>query len=153
GFTLSSATQEKPGAKAGAAYEVVSMKPSKAGTPTSLSSLPNGFRDTRTTISHVFRNAFGIFYDKQIIGLPQWTQSDPYDIEAKVDVDTAARWSNLTSAERRNEERPMMQTMLVDRCKLKFHYEIKELPVYDLVIAKSGLKMKEAPKSEVETTE
>lgn len=38
----------------------------------------------------------------------------------------------------------MLQAMLADRCKLKVHFETKELPVYDLVIAKRGLKMKEA---------
>ena len=28
--------------------------------------------------------------------------------------------------------------MLPDRCKLKLHFETKELPVYDLVVAKGG---------------
>jgi uncharacterized protein (TIGR03435 family) len=28
--------------------------------------------------------------------------------------------------------------MLTDRCKLKLHFETKELPVYDLVVAKGG---------------
>jgi uncharacterized protein (TIGR03435 family) len=42
----------------------------------------------------------------------------------------------------------MLQTMLTDRCKLKVHFETKELPVYDLVIAKGGLKMKEATPDE-----
>jgi uncharacterized protein (TIGR03435 family) len=132
-------------------YEVVSIKPSKPEIPTTTEVLPNGFRDTGTTIGNVFRNAFGILYDKQIVGLPSWTESESYDIEAKVDADTAARWQKLTSAERRKEEQPMMQALLIDRCKLKFHYEKKELPVYDLVIARSGSKMKEAPQDEVET--
>src|SRR5579872_6856827 len=103
-------------------YEVVSIKPSKPETPGTSQILPNGFRDTGTTIANVFRNAFGIFYDKQIVGLPSWTESELYDIEAKVDPDTAARWQKLTSAERGKEEQPMMQALLVDRCKLKFHY-------------------------------
>jgi uncharacterized protein (TIGR03435 family) len=153
GFALSGATQDQTTARTNAGYEVVSIKPSKPGTPGTVATLPDGFRDTSTTLGNVFRNAFGIFYDKQILGLPGWTESDLYDIEAKVDADTAARWQKLNSAERTKEERPMMQGLLVERCKLKFHYETKELPVYDLVIAKSGLKMKEAPESEVETTE
>jgi uncharacterized protein (TIGR03435 family) len=132
-------------------YEVVSIRPSKPETPGTSQILPNGFRDTGTTIANVFRNAFGIFYDKQIVGLPSWTESESYDVEAKVDADTAARWRKLNSAERRKEEQPMMQALLIDRCKLKFHYEKKELPVYDLVIAKSGSKMKEAPQDEIET--
>ncbi len=125
GFALSSAPQEqtpeKPGAKANAAYEVVSIKPSKPGTPGTLETLPNGFRDTDRTIGNLVRNAFGIFYDKQIIGMPPWTESESYDIEAKVDADTANRWQRLAGRERRKEEQPMMQALLIDRCKLKFH--------------------------------
>lgn len=154
GFALSSAPQEQtpenPSAKANAAYEVVSIKPSKPGTPGTIETLPNGFRDTDTTIGDVLRNAFGIFYDKQIIRMPPWTESELYDIEAKVEADTANRWQRLTSRERRKEEQPMMQALLIDRCKLKFHFESKELPVYDLVIT-NGSKMKEAPQDEVET--
>ncbi|HEY2472902.1 MAG TPA: TIGR03435 family protein, partial [Terracidiphilus sp.] len=133
------------------AYEVVSIKPSKPGSPGSSEILPNGFRDTETTIGDVMRNAFGIFYDKQIIGMPPWTESELYDIEAKVDADTATRWQRLTSTERRNEERSMMQALLIDRCKLKFHFVRKEMQVYDLMIANSRSKMKEAPQDEAET--
>ena len=152
-FTLASASQAQIPASSSvkpSAYEVVSIKSSKPGTPGSIATLPNGFRETDTTLDNVVRNAFGIFYDKQIIGMPSWTESESYDIEAKVDADTAARWKKLTSAERRKEEQPMMQALLIDRCKLKFHYEKKELAVYDLVIAKSGSKMKEAPQDEIE---
>lgn len=113
--------------------------------------LPNGFRDTDTTVGDVVRNAFGIFYGKQIVGMPPWAETELYDIEAKADADAANRWQRLTSKERQKEEQPMMQALLVDRCKFKFHFEKKELPVYDLVIAKSGSKMKEAPQDEVET--
>ena len=156
GFHLQLQHRNKPPensrATATAAFEVVSIKPSKPGTPGTSATLPNGFRDTDTTLDNLFRNAFGLFYDKQIVGLPSWTGSDVYDIEAKVDADTAARWQKLPHAERLKEEQPMMQALLIDRCKLKFHYETKELAVYDLVIAKGGTKMKEAAKSEVETS-
>jgi len=39
----------------------------------------------------------------------------------------------------------MMQALLADRFGLKFHREGREHPVYALVVAKSGIKMKEAP--------
>jgi uncharacterized protein (TIGR03435 family) len=38
----------------------------------------------------------------------------------------------------------MLQHLLAERFKLSFHYEKKELPVYDLVVAKGGPKMKES---------
>ena len=42
----------------------------------------------------------------------------------------------------------MMRSLLADRCHFKAHEETKELPVYNLVIAKGGLKMKDAPSNE-----
>ena len=35
----------------------------------------------------------------------------------------------------------MLQTLLEDRFKLKLHREIQQLPVYNLTVAKSGVKM------------
>src|ERR1035437_10465912 len=34
----------------------------------------------------------------------------------------------------------MLQTLLADRFKLKLHRETRELPIYDLTVAKSGSK-------------
>lgn len=85
--------------------------------------------------------------------MPSWAESEQYDIEAKVDADTADRWKGLTNKQRHKEEEPMLQAALIDRCKLKVHFEKKEMSVYELVIAKSGLKMKKAPKDEVENEE
>jgi uncharacterized protein (TIGR03435 family) len=88
--------------------------------------------------------------DSQIVGLPGWANSENYDIEARADAETAEAWKKLTYKERWKKEQPMMQAMLADRCKLKAHRETKEMPVYDLVIAKGGLKMKEAATDEVD---
>ena len=41
-----------------------------------------------------------------------------------------------------------MQSILADRCLFKAHEETRVLPVYELVIAKAGLKLKEAPPDE-----
>jgi uncharacterized protein (TIGR03435 family) len=45
--------------------------------------------------------------------------------------------------------RPMVQVLLADRFKLKVHHEMKELPVYALVVAKGGIKMKPSEDSAV----
>ncbi|HEY2468387.1 MAG TPA: hypothetical protein VGI45_11205, partial [Terracidiphilus sp.] len=58
GFALSSAPQQQTPQNASTkpnAYEVVSIKPSKPGSPGSSEILPNGFRDTETTIGDVMR--------------------------------------------------------------------------------------------------
>ena len=68
---------------------------------------------------------------KQIEGGPDWLNSDNYDIEARVDQSSD-----------KGELQAMFRNLLADRFKLKFHKEIKEGPVYALVVDKSGLKMK-----------
>src|ERR1700683_4930886 len=62
-----------------------------------------------------------------------FTPSDDalYDITAKAEGD-----GTPTKA----EFRLMLQTLLADRFNLKFHREMRELPVYAMVIGKSGVK-------------
>ena len=59
-----------------------------------------------------------------------------YDIAAKAEGDGTPT---------RAELRLMLQTLLADRFNLKFHREMRELPVYAMVVGKSGVKFKESP--------
>jgi len=56
-----------------------------------------------------------------------------YDLVAKAEGDAP-----LT----RNQFRPMMQALLAERFKLQIHHEMREMPVYAVVVAKSGPKFK-----------
>jgi uncharacterized protein (TIGR03435 family) len=69
-----------------------------------------------------------------IIGGPSWMDSALYDIEAKADCSGGAL--------SREQMRLMMQSMLEDRFQLKAHMETREQPVYNLVVAKDGPKLK-----------
>jgi uncharacterized protein (TIGR03435 family) len=64
-----------------------------------------------------------------------------YDIEAKAEGDRART---------RDEFRLMLKTLLADRFKLRVHHEMKEIPVYALLVGKGGTKFKE---SAVDATE
>ena len=77
----------------------------------------------------------------QVSGLPPWGDSgrDVYDIAATVE-------GNRTPTVA--EARQMLQTLLADRFQLKFHREKKELPVYALVVAKNGPKLKQQSQEE-----
>jgi uncharacterized protein (TIGR03435 family) len=75
----------------------------------------------------------------QIKGIPDW--SERYDIDARISDADRAAWQN--PAEQKVMLQAMLQAMLADRCKLAVHREIKEVPVYSLVVAKGGPKFKE----------
>jgi uncharacterized protein (TIGR03435 family) len=86
----------------------------------------------------LLREAFGL-EDDRILGAPAWVKTDRFDIEAKVGESDVPKVKTMTVDQRRLMLRPFLQ----DRFNLKFHYEDKVLPVYALVIAKSGSKMTE----------
>lgn len=154
GVTVASASQDQAPASSSMgprAFEVVSIKPNKTGTSGGIQTLPNGERYVNTTLDILVKGAYGSFSEDQVIGMPSWAKSDRYDIEVRVDADTVNEWKNLSNKERWKHEQALMQVMLADRCKLKVHFETKELPVYDLVIAKGGLKMKGAAPGEENT--
>jgi uncharacterized protein (TIGR03435 family) len=132
------------------AYEVVSIKPNNSGGGEAVwRNMPDGFRTTNMALSSLVFGAYGIIMESQVSGLPAWVEADRYDVEAKVDEETAEAWEKMPPEERWEQERLMRQSLLADRCQLKVHRETRELPVYELVIAKDGPKMKEADADEM----
>ena len=78
-------------------------------------------------------------------GGPKWADTDNYDIEAKIDAADMAGWDKLSDRERLERVRPLLLALLEDRFKLKIHTETRVTPVYALVVAKGGVKMREVP--------
>jgi bla regulator protein blaR1 len=74
--------------------------------------------------------------DDQVSGGPGWANSESYDIVAKGD-------GNATRA----QLRLMLQALLKDRFKLTLRHETKDVPIYELVVAKGGLKIQEDTES------
>ena len=79
----------------------------------------------------------------RVDGGPKWADSDQWDIEAKLDEADMAGWDQLSDRERMERARPQLRALLVERFGLKLHTETKVVPVYALVQAKGGVKMKE----------
>ena len=74
----------------------------------------------------VFNPTLGI----QVFGGPDWISMDRFDVEANA--------RNSSQPISRNEIQLMVQSLLEDRFTLKAHYETRQLPVYDLIIEKTG---------------
>jgi uncharacterized protein (TIGR03435 family) len=124
------------------AFEVASVKTRTDGTGEiwTLKPFRFDFSGPRMTIEN-FRLCDLITYaydikDYELFGEPHWAEIDRYDVSAK-----GADGTSLT----RDTARPMMLALLTDRFHLKVHTEMKEMPVYELVVAKAGPKFKQSP--------
>ena len=101
---------------------------------------PDSYRAERTTIAQVLAYAFGLGYDKELANAPSWITNDHFDLQGKLDDDQVASLRKLSRDDRDEQMRLMVQSMLVERFHLTYHFETRELPVYLLEIAKGGLK-------------
>ena len=78
----------------------------------------------------------------RIDGSPPWADKDRYVIEARIPGELFARMQKMmTYAERREQANLMLQSLLADRFHLKVHFETREMPVYNLILAKDGAKL------------
>jgi uncharacterized protein (TIGR03435 family) len=74
----------------------------------------------------------------QVSGLSGWMESTRFDLTAKVSSEDLAAYKKLNMTQREK----MLQKLLIERFQLKVHMETKIQPVYDLVVDKSGSKLK-----------
>ena len=87
----------------------------------------------------------------RLTGIPQWVESERYDIDAKAPA--GAIPAGMPEQDRGRKMGLMLQSLLADRFKLAIHRETRELPVYELVVLKSGLKLSPAKKAEKDCPE
>jgi uncharacterized protein (TIGR03435 family) len=130
-------------------FDVVSIRPNKDTAQMSGNgtfrmrtvnrATPDGYSASNVDLKSLIANAYGVRPD-QISGGPGWTDSDHFDVEAKVVPADGAALQPPTK-EQRNL---MLRSMLADRFKLAVHNETKEAPIYEMVIAKGGSKFQDA---------
>ena len=94
-------------------------------------------------LSHMISIAYGLRSINLIKGAPDWVISgtERFNLEAKVEDPTKVTEQQLLG---------MLQALLVDRFKLKFHRENVDVPGFGMVVAKNGPKFREAKGDEVE---
>ena len=74
-----------------------------------------------------------------VIGGPSWASTAAFDVEGKAEDPSTTTEQQLLM---------MLQTLLTERFKLKFHRETQELSGLVLTVSKNGPKLKEAPAGE-----
>jgi uncharacterized protein (TIGR03435 family) len=129
-------------------FEITSIRPSGPGSGTTLQFTPEGLKESNFPLSALLQIAYHLSYlDGTIVGAPEWVRTDRFDIQAKVAESDLPEWGKLIQdqSERSQEFRLVaMQILMADRFALKVHRETRQGSVYALVIAKSGLKLKDA---------
>ena len=112
-------------------FEVTSVKVNRSGNgSTQLPRLVKGkLTATHSTMRWILQAAYGLGF-VQISG-PGWLDDDSFDL-------TATSPAGVPDT----EIKPMLQALLKDRFGLVAHIETKEMPVYNMVVAKEGLKIK-----------
>jgi uncharacterized protein (TIGR03435 family) len=133
-------------------YSVVSIKPFKAddnnGHSLGTSSSPDGY--TAAFPLH------GLIYEAyrtdqyRVTGGTGWVLSEMWLVEAKMDPEIMEALQKLPREKRRIARQHMLQVLLRDYFKVVVRTEIREVPAYDLVVAKKGSKLIQAadPKPE-----
>lgn len=121
-------------------YEVATIKPSsnEDGRITMMMT-PDGAEFNGVQMQMLLQQAFGVERDR-ILGTPDWARSKRFDIATKVAPEDAPKLDKLKMEQRR----AMLLPLLEERFALKYHHESRELPMYSLVTAKSGPKLKES---------
>jgi uncharacterized protein (TIGR03435 family) len=121
-------------------FDVVSVKQNKRedGMMRWMSTA-DGISITNLSIPNLVAFAYNV-KEYLISGGPSWMKSTSFDVDAKVAAPDVATFKKLSAAQRRL----MLQKLLAERFHLVVHLETKTLPVYDLLLASGGSKLKPA---------
>lgn len=130
--SLSAAPQDAP-----PAFDVASIKRDASGQHIGFRKPFPTLHIEGSTLKDLILFAYRV-QDFEVTGGPAWIDSDLYDIDAKAERPPTPtpqfaklQWQRL-------------QTLLHDRFNLAIHRETKVLPVYELTVAKGGLKAQPA---------
>jgi bla regulator protein blaR1 len=129
---LSNGAQQPP-----LAFETASVKPNKSGAEERYFRLdPRG--GSLTVVNVQLREMITFAYQIQsfqLEGGPGWIASDRFDILAKPEREVPSTESG------QDPLKMMLRTLLADRFKLVMHKETKELPIFELVLARQDGKL------------
>ena len=116
-------------------FEVASVKPNKKD-DRQISIQTQGDRYTASGVSLgvLIRSAYQV-QEFQIVGGPDWLDSDRFDVVAKAEPDAGA--ASAMRAPGPTRQQLMLRSLLAERFNLVVHKETRQMPVYALVLARS----------------
>lgn len=122
-------------------FEVASIKPSKPDdTNLDWDDFPGRIAIENYTLRQIIKVAYGLKSESQVLGGPKWIDSQHFDIAAKADDAETAKMQNMDREQWVTERSLMLQSLLADRFQLQISRRERDLPLYALVITKTGIK-------------
>jgi uncharacterized protein (TIGR03435 family) len=122
-------------------FDVVSVKPCSKDERYFYRRLPGGGLSASVPLKVLLVEAYGV-QPFQFSGGPKWIDEDCWAIQA-----TAQGIQGQLSIA---QQAPMLRALLEERFQLKIRRETREMPVFALVVAKSGSKLKPHPADSTE---
>ena len=123
-------------------FEVATIKPANSGI-VGMFTFPGGrIEATNFSLRMLLMEAFQL-QPFQLSGGPAWMESDLFDVVAKPPADAEAAKLSPSSPKipLNDQQRLMLQTLLVERFQLKLHHAAKDAPVYLLTRGDKELKL------------
>jgi uncharacterized protein (TIGR03435 family) len=123
-------------------FEVASLRERDRSVPLGLvgmQRLPDRLVNRCATLTSLVFYAFRRTGSTPIEGLPGWATTPCSDADTRDTYEFEARIAPETTDD---EARQMLQAFLIERFKLTFHWETRTLPIFALVVAPGGLKVK-----------
>ena len=126
---------QEPPADPNLKFEVATLKPSPAGQertgPCGIRPQPGGQSYSADCMSlKGFLNVIYRIKPDQVTGGPAWADNDRFEMRGKAEKPSSA-----------DELHVMLKNLLIERFKLQYHFEKKELPIYALTVDKGGAKL------------
>jgi uncharacterized protein (TIGR03435 family) len=110
---------------AGKIFDVVSVHANHSGANQSrIDRAATGVTIVNQTLRVMVQLAYGISQPARLVGLPEWAQTEKFDVTARGPVGGL------------DDFRAMMQAMLADRFALGAHQEQRPVPAFNLVLAR-----------------
>jgi bla regulator protein BlaR1 len=124
-------------------FQVASVKANANSgfSPTTMRMAGNRFITTGMPLFPLIMQFYNL-RDFQISGGPAWINTDQWDIEAVADDGAVLQTVNFENPDKPTPASLMVQSLVENRFQFRFHSETKELPVYELTVARNGPKIK-----------
>src|SRR5262249_36435863 len=120
------AAQSKP---AEAQFDVVSVKPNTGNGPQNLRVTPGRAQVTNIQLNTLIQFAYQV-QARSLVGAPDWIREERFDILATADPNSTM-----------DQMRTMLKGMLEDRFQLIARKEVREVPIYALIVARRDGKL------------